>query len=260
MDEALLSPATPGTAQSWPCCVSKCSVPGDPGSKGGSPQKCGTGGSLPGSGPQSGKPDGEAASQAPGPALLTFSRPTPPRSCLHFRPHAAGSAKKLGLALLAWGRTPGTRPVLPPPQKSPGMGWQQGALSLHFSETSIRCITPVSSIPLQQILPSPSVPQFLWQPSTERHRQILPTAEDKALEPRHLQEAPLTPLHEQALTPLPSLAPKGTGTDPNSHCCEGNPLPQDPSAPLNQPHPSTTAPKKQASQKEGSAVTGMEGQ
>lgn len=193
MDEALLSLATPGTAQSWPCYMSKCSVPGDPGSKGGSPQKCGTGGSLPGSGPQSGKPDGEAASQAPGPALLTFSRPTPPRSCLHFRPHAAGSAKKLGLALLAWGRTPETHSASPPPQKSPGMGWQQGALSLHFSKTSIRCITPVSSIPLQQILPSPSVPQFLWQPSTERHRQILPAAEDKGLEPRHLQEAPPHP-------------------------------------------------------------------
>lgn len=63
------------------------------------------------SGPESGELAREAASQAPGPVLLTFSHPTPPRSCLHFRPEAVGSAKRLELALLERCRTP--TPLLP---------------------------------------------------------------------------------------------------------------------------------------------------
>lgn len=40
-------------------------------------------------------------SQPPGPALLTFSHPTPPCSYLHFRSGAIGSARTPALALTA---------------------------------------------------------------------------------------------------------------------------------------------------------------
>lgn len=163
MDRTLLSPATPGAAQSRPCCANKCSVPGDPGAKKGSPQQCGAGGSLPGGGPQGGEPAGEAASQAPGPVLLTFSHPTPPRSCLHFRPCAAGSAKRLGLALPARSRTPGTPPALPPPPKVNREGLVARGSPSALLQDSCKMHHPWECNPTPADPVQPSMPQFPQQ-------------------------------------------------------------------------------------------------
>lgn len=99
--------------------ASKWSVPGHPGTEGPwckeTPAAAG-----PGASPQKGKQAGGATSQLPGPALLTFSRPTPPRSCLRFRPRAAGPAKK----------TPGL--ALPGARGWDGVGW--GGLGWDGSE------------------------------------------------------------------------------------------------------------------------------
>lgn len=116
MDGALVSLAASGATQ--PCCTSKHSVPGDPRQEG-KPTS---------SSPESGKLAREAVSQAPGPVLLTFSHPTPPRSCLHFRPEAVGSAKRLELALLERCRTP-----TPLPPHHPFKSHQEGICGKGFS-------------------------------------------------------------------------------------------------------------------------------
>lgn len=110
-------------------------------------------------GPESGELAREAASQAPGPVLLTFSHPTPPRSCLHFRPEAVGSAKRLELALLERCRTP--TPLLPHHsfKRVCGKGFS------HCPPPSPpKGHHPCEYTPAQGDFPSPSMPQFPSMP------------------------------------------------------------------------------------------------
>lgn len=173
------------------------------------------------SGPERGELSREAASQAPGPVLLTFSHPTPPRSCLHFRPEAVGSAKRLELALLERCRTP--TPLAP---HHPFKSHQRGVCSKDFSHCPPpsppkghhSCeYTPVQGA-LSQSLPA-SV--SLHATSTQHchgweHQKALwtlPAAKDKAPEPNisggHLLN-PLPSEHQPAL--LPSPDPNSTAT------------------------------------------------
>lgn len=209
------------------------------------------------SGPESGELAREAASQAPGPVLLTFSHPTPPRSCLHFRPEAVGSAKRLELALLERCRTP--TPLLPhhPFKRVCGKGFSHCPPPSPPKGHHPREYTPVQGDLSQFLYASVSLHATATQHCHGWEHQkalwTLSAAKDKAPEPnisgRHLL-VPLPSKHQPALVPSPAL--NSTGPDPNSHHSRDKiPWPgstdtpkqvpgQDSLTPLNPPSPQPT--------------------